>query len=94
LILEEGFNTKYPNVTAYSILSIVYFASIGLFLDKSHLGLSGTPFLIKTSDKMPTTPNKNIYLQFGVYPIAIVSSEAAVPPKCQVPSIPILILPR
>ena len=81
-------------MTAYSILSIVYFASIGLFLDNSHLGLYGTPFLIKTSDKIPTTPNKNIYLQFGVYPIAIVSNDAALPPKCHVPSIPILILPR
>jgi hypothetical protein len=45
-------------------------------------------------ERTPNTPTRNMLRQLLVSPTAIVSNEAMVPPKCQVPSIPIFTLPR
>ena len=81
-------------LTASYIDQIMSKAYAQRFLSKSHLGLSGTFFLIKHKEKMPSNPIKNIILQCSVYPTIEVSIEARVPPRCQVPSIPMLTLPR
>lgn len=82
-----------PFCTAYYICSMTCLACVVLFLVNSQRGLSGTPLRMSRRDSMPITPIRNMALQFWVYPTTIVRSEAMVPPKCQVPSIPILTLP-
>ena len=62
-------------------------------LDSSHLGLSGTLRLIIAKARMPTHPRRNISRQCDSL-TTIVRSDAMLPPKCQVPSIPMLTLPR
>ena len=51
-------------------------------------------FLIISKANTPNSPIVKRYLQFGISPKTILSTAAKDPPKCQVPSIPMLTLPR
>lgn len=69
-------------------------ASASFPFNISHLGLSGIFFLIINNDNIPTNPIVNNCLHLAVSPITMFNTAAKDPPKCQVPSIPMLTLPR
>lgn len=80
--------------TAYYMLFTTKSACICFFLSINHLGLYGILFLIISRAKTPISPIIKRYLQLGIYPRTIFNTAANDPPKCHVPSIPILTLPR
>ena len=69
-------------------------ASPNLFFNINHRGLYGIFLRIIKSDKIPTNPIANKYCQLAVSPMIILSIAAKDAPKCHVPSIPMLTLPR
>ncbi len=55
--------------------------------------LSGIFLLISISENIPMSPSAKKYLHCEVSPTIIFRTAANDPPRCQVPSIPILTLP-
>lgn len=60
----------------------------------SHLGLYGMLRLITRRENTPKSPMENRYRQFYISPKSMFKMAANDPPKCHVPSIPILTRPR